>query len=93
MIAAAAEKGKKLFQGVSQLAGLPYVGNVRGNPPFFARNNICCGTATTWFGTPFAGGVIEYAVGSSKSPTSFPLNAKLANGMKLLSNFVTRCAA
>jgi hypothetical protein len=55
--------------------------NVRGNPPFFARDNICCGTAPTWFGTPFAGGVIQYALGSSKSPTSFPVNPRLANGI------------
>jgi adenosylmethionine-8-amino-7-oxononanoate aminotransferase len=30
LIAAAAEKGKKLFHGVNQLASLPHVGNVRG---------------------------------------------------------------
>jgi outer membrane receptor protein involved in Fe transport len=55
--------------------------NVRGNPPYFARNNICCGTAPTWFGTPFAGGVIDYALGSSNSPTSFPPNPALAYGI------------
>lgn len=55
--------------------------NVRGNPPFFARNNICCGTAPTWFGTPFAGGVIQYALGSDSSPLSFPRNPALAHGI------------
>jgi hypothetical protein len=55
--------------------------NARGNPPFFARNNICCGTAPTWFGSPFAGGVIQYALGSSKSPLSFPKNPALAYGI------------
>ncbi len=28
--------------------------NIRGNPPFFARNSLCCGTATEDFGEPFA---------------------------------------
>jgi hypothetical protein len=28
--------------------------NAAGNPPFFARNNVCCGTATEDFGEPFA---------------------------------------
>ena len=56
-------------------------GNTRGNPPFFARNNICCGTATTSFGTPFANGQILYALGSSNSPTSFPVNPALAFGI------------
>ena len=55
--------------------------NVRGNPPYFARNNICCGTAPTWFGSPFAGGVIQYALGSSRSPLSFPMNPALAHGI------------
>ncbi len=55
--------------------------NVRGNPPYFARENICCGTATTWFGTPFAGGIIQYALGSSSSPLSFPVNPALAHGI------------
>jgi hypothetical protein len=55
--------------------------NVRGNPPYFARNNICCGTATTWFGTPFADGRIQYALGSSTSPLSFPVNPMLAFGI------------
>jgi hypothetical protein len=55
--------------------------NARGNPPYFARNNICCGTASTWFGSPFAGGVIQYALGSSKSPLSFPKNPALAYGI------------
>ena len=34
--------------------------NTRGNPPFFARFSICCGTAATDFGSPFAGGQILY---------------------------------
>src|SRR4029453_12991354 len=45
--------------------------NTRGNPPFFARYAICCGTAGApldGFGSPFADGQILYALGSSTSP-------------------------
>jgi hypothetical protein len=55
--------------------------NTRGNPPFFARYQICCGTAATDFGSPFAGGQILYAVGTSNSPFSFPANPALAVGI------------
>lgn len=55
--------------------------NTRGNPPFFARFNICCGTSATDFGSPFAGGLIRFGVGSSSSPTSFPVNPALAQGI------------
>lgn len=56
-------------------------GNTRGNPPFFARFAICCGTAATDFGSPFAGGQILYVLGSSSSPFSFPANPALAVGI------------
>jgi len=55
--------------------------NVRGNPPFFGRFNICCGTASTDFGSPFAGGQILYALGSSNSVTSYPRNPALGGGI------------
>ncbi len=55
--------------------------NTRGNPPFFARFNICCGTSASDFSTPFAGGLIRFGVGSSSSPTSFPVNPALAQGI------------
>jgi hypothetical protein len=55
--------------------------NTRGNPPFFARFNICCGTAPTDFGTPFVGGRILFAVGADSSPFSFPRNPVLAQGI------------
>lgn len=55
--------------------------NTRGNPPFFARTNICCGTAVGDFGSPFAGGLIRFVVGSSSSTTSFPINPALAQGI------------
>jgi hypothetical protein len=55
--------------------------NVRGNPPFFTRNGICCGTSANLFGSPFAGGKILYVLGSSKSPDSYPPNPALAYGI------------
>lgn len=55
--------------------------NTRGNPPLFARYNICCGTSSTDFGSPFAGGQIVYALGSSNSPTSFPRIPALGTGI------------
>ena len=55
--------------------------NSRGNPPFFARYAICCGTSASDFGTPFAGGQILYALGSSNSPFSYPANPALAVGI------------
>ncbi len=55
--------------------------NTRGNPPFFARFNICCGTAATDFGTPFAGGLIRFVTGTSSAPGSYPVNPALAQGI------------
>lgn len=54
--------------------------NTRGNPPFFARYQICCGTNNE-FSTPFADGQILYALGSSNSPFSYPANPALAVGI------------
>lgn len=55
--------------------------NTRGNPPFFARYQICCGTSASEFSTPFNGGQILYALGSSNSPFSYPANPALAVGI------------
>lgn len=55
--------------------------NTRGNPPFFARFAICCGTAATDFGSPFVGGQISYVAGTSNSPFSYPPNPALAVGI------------
>lgn len=55
--------------------------NTRGNPPFFARYQICCGTSAADFSTPFAGGQILYALGASNSPFSYPANPALAVGI------------
>ncbi|MFL6229293.1 MAG: carboxypeptidase regulatory-like domain-containing protein [Pyrinomonadaceae bacterium] len=51
--------------------------NTRGNPPFFARYGICCGTSSQDFSTPFNGGQILYALGASNSPFSYPANPAL----------------
>jgi hypothetical protein len=65
--------------------------NTRGNPPFFARYGICCGTSASDFSTPFNGGQILYALGASNSPFSYPANPALrltfnANGIPNLAN-------
>jgi Carboxypeptidase regulatory-like domain/TonB dependent receptor len=56
--------------------GAPF-NNTRGNPPFFARHNICCGSATN----PFFGGQILYAIGASNDINSYPVNPMLATGI------------
>ena len=52
--------------------------NTRGNPPFLGRFGLCCGTAATEFGLPYAGGTILYALGSSTAVNSYPDNPVLA---------------
>ena len=51
--------------------------NSRGNPPFMSRYSICCGTSPLDFSTPFAGGVILYALGANNAPFSYPTNSAL----------------
>ncbi len=51
--------------------------NAFGNPPFFERANICCGTSASDFSTPFNGGQILYALGANNSPSSYPANPAL----------------
>jgi len=51
--------------------------NTRGNPPFFARFNECCGTA----GSPFDNGKISFVLGSSNSVNSYPPNPVLSQGI------------
>jgi Carboxypeptidase regulatory-like domain/TonB dependent receptor len=66
--------------------------NSRGNPPFLARNNICCGTAGPAggdsFGSPFVDGRILYALGATNSPFSFPANPALGTGIDPATNGV-----
>jgi hypothetical protein len=51
--------------------------NTRQNPPNFASYGLCCGFPDS----PFANGQIQFAVGSSTSPASFPINTALAQGI------------
>jgi hypothetical protein len=57
--------------------------NGAANPPYLARLNICCGqpTGNTPGGSPFAGGQIQYAFGSTFSPASYPANTVIATGI------------
>ena len=45
--------------------------------PGFFSFGLCCGTSSSDFGTPLAGGQIQYQVGSSHSPFSFAPNPAL----------------
>ena len=66
--------------------------NSRGNPPFFARYRICCGTSAQDFSTPFNSGQILYALGANNSPFSYPgqprahLDFNPATGIPTLAN-------
>jgi hypothetical protein len=57
--------------------------NGAGNPPYFARFNICCGqaTGTSPGGSPFAGNQIQYTFGANNSPASYPPNTVIATGI------------
>jgi outer membrane receptor protein involved in Fe transport len=57
------------------------------NPPFYANYGICCGTASTDFGTPFVGGKILYALGANNSPLSYPANPVLGGGIDPATGF------
>ena len=52
--------------------------NTRLNPPFFARRGVCC----------FAGDGVQYSLGSSNSPFSFPANTRLIQGIDPVSGSV-----
>ncbi len=45
--------------------------------PGIFNYGLCCGTAATDFGTPFAGGTIQYGLGTSSAPTSYAPNPAL----------------
>lgn len=56
------------------------LGNARRNPPNGALFNICCGTAPTDFGTPFAGGQITFVASGNGTITGYPRNPVLGGG-------------
>ncbi len=58
--------------------------NTRGNPPFFARNSLCCGSATN----PFVNGTIVYTLGANNSVLGYPVNPALARGLDPATNGV-----
>ena len=66
--------------------------NVRGNPPFFARYSICCGTSGSnpatqdGFDTPFHNGQILYAVSANNSIGGYPRNPALGQGVNPTTN-------
>jgi len=49
---------------------------VEDGPGFF-NYGLCCGTAPGDFATPFAGNTIQYSLGTSNSPASYPANPAL----------------
>ena len=51
------------------------------NGPGIANFGLCCGTSILDFGTPRAGGQIQYSVGTSTAPNSYPANPALAIGV------------
>ncbi len=57
--------------------------NSREDNPNYYNYNLCCGTAPApySFATPYAGGQILFATGSSSAPNSYPANPALATGV------------
>jgi hypothetical protein len=51
--------------------------NTRGNPPFFARFNLCCAFSPA----DLANTGISFVLGANNSPLSFPVNPHLAEGI------------
>ena len=53
------------------------------NGPGIANYSVCCGTASS----PFAGGNIKYALGTSNSASSYPINPAFATGIDPVTHF------
>jgi hypothetical protein len=70
--------------------------NARGNPPFYARNGVCCGTASEDFGEPFAPlndnpanpPRILYSTSANGSLFGYPTAAGLRQGINPVTNQV-----
>ena len=54
--------------------------NARRNPPNGFNFGICCGTASTDFGTPFVGGQITFVASTDGTITGYPRNPVLGGG-------------
>ncbi|MFN2502328.1 MAG: TonB-dependent receptor domain-containing protein [Pyrinomonadaceae bacterium] len=54
--------------------------NARRNPPNGFKFEICCGTAATDFGSPFAGGRITYVASTDGTIFGYPANPVLGGG-------------
>lgn len=61
--------------------------NSREDNPDFYNFSLCCGTAPSpySFGTPYAGGEIQFVLGNSRLPNSYPYNPALATGVNPIS--------
>ncbi|MGH9583290.1 MAG: hypothetical protein ACRD4O_10170, partial [Bryobacteraceae bacterium] len=62
--------------------------NSREDNPNYYNFSLCCGTAGAaynGFGSPFAGGEIQYSLGTGKTPYSYPANPYLATGVNPVS--------
>lgn len=53
------------------------------NGPGIANYSVCCGTASS----PYAGGNIKYALGTSNSASSYPINPAFATGIDPVTHF------
>ncbi len=51
------------------------------NGPGVFNFGLCCGTAVGDFGSPYANGTIQYSVGSTTSPFSYPANPALVQAI------------
>jgi hypothetical protein len=71
--------------------------NGRANPPYTARFSLCCGGVQTdpnnpTGSGPYAGGTIQYELGSSRLANSFPANPNLAVGIDPSTGSVNKLA-
>jgi hypothetical protein len=64
--------------------------NATEDGPGYFSYGICCGTNAGDFSTPYDGGQIQYSLGTSNSPTSYPANpalmTKTVNGLPVDAN-------
>ncbi len=78
--------------GYNRLDDVLFDPAIEDGPGIF-NYGLCCGTASTDFGSPFAGGTITYGLGTSNAPNSYAPNPALktainANGLPANGNQV-----